>query len=271
MFATGKNKLESVDKDNVLGQMTAEDFATFFRNGWQQGVIIKDDGKVDSRQVDINGQQYFAKCYSFSGAFAAWCFNKGIHKYNRMLSIARLMYLCGVQVPRLLRVLNDVAARKLYVVYTYEAGGKDLRCLIGEKLNCHFDEHNISEKIAGQMALLHGKAHVLHGDFKWANILYDESTHRIILVDIDGARKLSASSKGFCRDVARFILDCEEAGLSHDRVRRVLVVYAEKTGQQYDAVEAGINKYYIRLKQRHDNQYGKDFKLSNPYKSNGPS
>ena len=190
-------------------------------------------------------------------------FRLGAHKYNGMLAAIKAMSEASVQAPILYQVLFDGRRRCLYTVSSYEASGHDLRYLISSSVDKKFIENSLPEKISSLMANLHQNANVLHGDFKWANILYDGEDSSVKLVDVDGAR-CQPKSGSYFRDVARFVIDCEEAGLSPEVINLVVLNYAKKISMTIDDVESGMRAYYKKIKKRHNRSYGKGFRLENP-------
>jgi len=110
-----------------------------------------------------------------------------------------------------------------------------------------------------------GKLHAagfVHGDFKWGNVLLDGDT--CWLVDVDGLR--TVRHDGFCRgkarDLARFLLDCEEAGVPAVEVEALLCRYAELTAHSIAAVKARVGPIHARLKERHRRRYGEGYRLT---------
>lgn len=111
------------------------------------------------------------------------------------------------------------------------------------------------------MDTLHAAGYV-HGDFKWGNVLREGDT--CWLVDVDGVRAVAPT--GFCRgkarDLARFLLDCEEAGVPSPEVHALLQHYAELASFSREAVETRVNPILSRLRERHRRRYGEGFRLT---------
>jgi len=102
----------------------------------------------------------------------------------------------------------------------------------------------------------------VHGDFKWGNVLRDGDA--CWLVDVDGLRTVPPG--GFCRgkarDLARFLLDCDEAGVPEAEVRALLCRYAELAARPVDEVEARVTPILARLRERHRRRYGEGYRLT---------
>lgn len=262
------SEIEILEKHLGLDAMDAKDFFTQLVTSWDKADVIKGDGKVESRRILIAGDAFFVKRYCFSGNVSMWLYKCGFHKYCRMRTALRAMMASYIATPPLYRIMIDESLKRLFTVSAYEAGGKDLRHLIGRDLDKIFSEKNITEQMATIMTSLHGRACVLHGDFKWANILYDQKHNRLTLVDLDSARKLNAQSRRFYRDVARFVVDCDEAELSQDHINGFLALYGRHNGKHVDEIWSLISADYHKFKKRHVKKYGEGFKLANPGKVN---
>jgi|GEM_PF-3210300 len=107
------------------------------------------------------------------------------------------------------------------------------------------------------------RAGFVHGDFKWGNVLYSPQSSTCWLVDVDG---VCATGEGFTagklRDLARFLLDCSEAGVAEPAISRLLSRYAEGAGQGRETVAGLTAPLMARLRQRHIQRYGEGYRLT---------
>lgn len=252
------SKLDAIDENNFFVQLITS---------WNKSDVIKGDGKVQSRRLVIAGEDFFVKRYCFYGNISMWLYKQGVHKYSRMLKAMQTMAISGISTPAVYRIVIDKSSKRLFTISAYEASGKDLRYLIGRDLDKIFSERLLVEQTAMIMARLHDRACVLHGDFKWANILLDHKNNKLALVDLDSARKLNAQSKCFYRDVARFVIDCDEAGLSQDNIDKFIKLYGRFRGKGVSEIHSSISVDYRKFKVRHVKKYGEGFKLANPGKA----
>ena len=106
------------------------------------------------------------------------------------------------------------------------------------------------------------RAGFVHGDFKWGNVLRDGDA--CWLVDVDGLRAVTVTDfcRGKARDLARFLLDCEEAGVPADEVWALMCRYAALAAHTTATVEARVNPVLARLRERHRRRYGEGYRLT---------
>ncbi|MEZ5568370.1 MAG: lipopolysaccharide kinase InaA family protein [Halioglobus sp.] len=94
-----------------------------------------------------------------------------------------------------------------------------------------------------------------HGDCKWSNLLWSEE--RCYLVDLDGARRprlLAASRRA--RDLARFTISAEEAGVPAAMLEEFLDSYLRKSGVDRDTLVRRMQPHLQKLRGRHLHKYG---------------
>ncbi len=102
-----------------------------------------------------------------------------------------------------------------------------------------------------------------HGDFKWGNVLVDEDTGACYLVDTDDLRVVPPRGvcRGKARDLARFLLDCREAGVPDMEAEALRRRYAEGAGLPVPQVERLVAPLLERLGRRHARRYGEGRRL----------
>lgn len=147
-----------------------------------------------------------------------------------------------------------------YIFSECKLNTHDLRHFIGTKtLNTRFDELDILTKAAKLIADMH-KAGFTHGDCKWGNFLWGDSEHALYMVDFDGVKPYQ--KKGAARDLARFMINAEEAGIEEDQINKFLTSYCrlmqmgERKKAKYDvhALEMEIAPIMERIRIRHHNK-----------------
>jgi tRNA A-37 threonylcarbamoyl transferase component Bud32 len=109
-----------------------------------------------------------------------------------------------------------------------------------------------------QLARLHIGG-LVHGDFKWGNLLLMRGEQNW-LVDLDSLRRARPGRSG-ARDLARFVVDCEEAGSSADFIRRALEIYGLQRGWDLPRVQRWTEADYQKIRERHRRRYGADHRL----------
>ncbi len=108
------------------------------------------------------------------------------------------------------------------------------------------------DKALEQLVCLHNSGYC-HGDFKWPNILLNESSGEIMLIDFDGVRyqfnrKLPRS---YVKDVARFLVSCDEGGLAKEHITYVMQRYAQLRGLSVAVIERAVKPHYAEITQKH--------------------
>lgn len=93
-----------------------------------------------------------------------------------------------------------------------------------------------------------------HGDCKWPNLLW--SGGQCWLVDLDAAAKTAPGSARQMRDLARFILNAEELGVSPAHFELFMQHYLEQTGLFREPVISKLMPVLRKLRARHLARYG---------------
>ncbi len=118
------------------------------------------------------------------------------------------------------------------------------------------------------MVALHARG-LVHGDFKWANVLVDEAGGRVQLIDPDGVRICPAGTTGprQIRDLARFLLDCEEAGVTPDIISQLTARYCSLRPCEEGTLRRPLERTLNKLRRRHRARYGANHRLLPPNRS----
>ena len=114
---------------------------------------------------------------------------------------------------------------------------------------------NLMMRGAGEtIADLHA-AGFTHGDCKWNNLLWSEE--RCFLVDLDGARKprLNRASRR-ARDLARFVISAEEAGVPKAMLEEFLDSYLHRSAADRESLLRLMQPHLRKLRGRHLQRYG---------------
>lgn len=105
---------------------------------------------------------------------------------------------------------------------------------------------------AQALAALH-RAGYSHGDCKWHNFVAVHDT--CYLVDLEAARR-GAGDRGQARDVGRFAVAAEEAGVSQDQFDAWRLDYQARVGSRGDSFMAAASRYAGVVRRRHARKYG---------------
>ena len=93
-----------------------------------------------------------------------------------------------------------------------------------------------------------------HGDCKWSNFLV--AADALYLVDLESVRPTKVAGGGATRDVARFVVNAEDMGLSQPHFTAFMTRYCQSVGLDKDAVVARILPQVKTLRRRHLQKYG---------------
>lgn len=112
--------------------------------------------------------------------------------------------------------------------------------------------HTLIDRALEQLICLHDGGYC-HGDFKWPNILLNESSGELMLIDFDGVRyQLNRKlPRSYVKDVARFLVSCNEGGLGKEHIAYVLQRYAQMRDLRVAAVERAVKPRYAEITEKH--------------------
>ncbi|MGL6160847.1 lipopolysaccharide kinase InaA family protein [Microbulbifer sp.] len=208
--------------------------------------LLKSEARRATRRVEIDGQLLLVKQYRDRPLLPARA--AAVHR-----TTLRLQQL-GVSVPPSLGYARGVG-HSIQVAQWLEGATPLLSFAgkpgAGEKLAPAI------EGLLAQVAAMHA-AGLVHGDLKWGNIL--RRGNETWLVDLDSVSRARPGRSG-ARDLARFLVDCEEAGCSADFVHRVQAVYGEQRGWDPARVRRWIAADYRKITERHRRRYGAGHRL----------
>jgi tRNA A-37 threonylcarbamoyl transferase component Bud32 len=218
--------------------------------------LIKNHGQIRKSNAKIivaaiTTQEYknsfFIKAYSHSALLKKILNLFGINKARRIFTTAHRLRRARIAVPKpygycfcplidnydylFFEALND-AKTLLHI---------DRSAALAEILLCF----PILALAGKELANLHRSGYV-HGDFKWGNLLVDCRLKRLVITDLDSVTaplpqyRLTAMAK----DIGRFVLSAEEAGLSAS-------VIADFTDAYFDQLGITCKNDFIKLNDRY--------------------
>lgn len=110
-------------------------------------------------------------------------------------------------------------------------------------------------QIGTQLARLHG-LNLKHGDFKWGNILIDTNTREVAFIDLDAVAPASSGKKA--QDIARFLVNCEEACSCDSRellISAFLDGYTEHSKQSVNELITQAQHFKEKVIRKHRKKY----------------
>jgi tRNA A-37 threonylcarbamoyl transferase component Bud32 len=215
----------------------------------QLGGLVKDGAASQAWLVEFEGVACFAKLYRHKSPLRRFLPGVTARRPRRAFHMASTMHreglavprpLCCIAVPAGVLLLSAALARceSLAVAWPSLPAQRRKDCLA---------------LAARALAALH-RAGYSHGDCKWHNLVIVRDT--CYLVDLERARR-GAGDRGRARDVGRFAVAAEEAGVSQDQFDAWRLDYQSRVGLQTgDSFMAAASRYADLVRRRHARRYG---------------
>ena len=222
------------------------------------GEAVKVTEKVEARLVeDDKGKSWFVKRYSSGSFFRFVLFLLGLNRGWRVFILSCRLKDADINVPSPSACLASRDGWNVHSWFVCEGlgAGKDLRNhFFDDRFEALGGSRAAMEEAAKITARLHSEGFV-HYDLKWANFMVGEDG-AFYLIDLDGLRKpvFGASGK-MCRDVARFVVNAREFGLSESDIRYWLSRYALLRKVNVAEIERGMAPFYEKFVRRHRKKY----------------
>ena len=126
-----------------------------------------------------------------------------------------------------------------------------------DRLTLRLDPGGLIETLVQNIARMHSSG-VSHGDLKWSNILVHDEKNELWFVDLDSAelQRQSPSTKAIARDLARFLLSAQEAGIEEAVLERFLDEYTHHRKLSRARIDGPIDRILRKLRHRHKKKYG---------------
>jgi len=126
-----------------------------------------------------------------------------------------------------------------------------------DQLTIRLESGGLNGALAQNIANMHNSG-VSHGDLKWPNILVHKEKNELWFVDLDSAQLYgqSPSIKAAARDLARFLLSAQEAGIEEAILERFLNEYSHHRKLSRARIDGPIAKILTKLQDRHKKKYG---------------
>jgi len=150
--------------------------------------------------------KYFVKVYKtpFFKGFVRRYFN---NKIKNIWEVHCNLHRQGVNVPKPIALIKEKSKKATceYIISEWLEDAEDLRSLVPS-------DGVVIFQAARLLAGIH-RLGIVHGDFKYANLMYSMQRKELFSVDFDGA-KFKSTKPLFAKDVARFLVSMSEAGVS---------------------------------------------------------
>lgn len=151
-----------------------------------------------------------------------------------------------------------LSCRNAYFFSEALKGCKDLGTLARnlEELEKRLDQGGLIETLAMMVASLHD-SRMLHGDLKWSNIMVHQKENKTWIIDLDAAKicRVNPGPTRFARDVARFVLNCQEVGIHESIIERFLDTYASYRKLTRASFDKPVTSVLKKLREKHQKKY----------------
>ena len=228
-------------------------------NCLQSSVEIKSGKRAVVRQMvsPCTGSEYYVKQFSIKSVpeYTLYWLGKdrarSLHKTSLLLHEKNIS---TAQSEACLYIQGEEGLKACW--FSLPACGKSLQNWYGDS-----SASGRERVVRAAVKLLHSmhSSGFSHGDYKWGNIFYSESSECCTIIDIDSVkRKSKFYDQRAARDIARFLLNTQEAGVGKDECESVLDYYSELLGLPVNDVKKRMRPILIKLQHRHLERYGKD-------------
>lgn len=235
----------------------------------ESSVLLKQDTKVRAGMVELAGHEYFCKAYldhDYKDRLKSMLTQS---RAKRAFAITQALFAANLPVPEPIGYVEITQGDRKgtgYLLLEALHNVVDLRrCIDRDDLNDWLDSHKILEKAGHLLAGFHNAGFV-HGDFKWGNVLYHNSTGLLYATDFDGTKIVAAPRKknisaAQVKDIARFMINGEQAKVDSTRLNAFVASYCahaqQEQAQLLEAVLPKMNAFRSRhLKKYGENRYG---------------
>lgn len=197
----------------------------------------------------------FVKAYktTFFKGFVWRYFN---NKVKNIWDIHCDLYIKGVSVPKPIALMRKKSERNSpeYIISEWLDDASDMRSsLSGESIFSDEGRGYFILKAARLLASIH-QLGIVHGDFKYANLMLSSTDKKLFSVDFDGAKKKN-NKRLFAKDVARFLVSMAEADMSVKDRDGFLFEYAASANVGVEAVAGRVEDHYKKIVDRHKIKY----------------
>lgn len=220
---------------------------------------FKQSDKIKSGSCVVNLSEGDVLC--FVKAYKTIFFKGLVRRYfnNKVKKIWDIhcdLYVKGVSVPKPIALIRGKSERNSseYIISEWLDDARDMRSsLSGESISSNEGRGCFVLQAARLLASIH-QLGIVHGDFKYANLMLSSTDKKLFSVDFDGAKKKN-NKRIFAKDVARFLVSMAEAGMSVKDRDGFLFEYAESVNDDVEAVAGRVEAHYKKIVDRHKIKY----------------
>jgi len=211
---------------------------------------IKEDKESYSAVIDLSDLKLglvFLKVYYRKSLKRRLQYLLGKARGLRTWNVQKKLLSADLKIPAPIAYLDDGEVECL--LSSFIPNARDLRSFMGDpSLNSQFRQLKLGAHFVDLVASFHRKGFV-HGDCKWGNLLWVEGAEQLLFVDFDGAGVYSKTLAA--KDIARFIVNAEEAGISAELMTATISQYAALMNEDVAVLKDRIQPIIDNIKARH--------------------
>lgn len=278
MMSHNRIKIRKISKAPYRGMVAVDSFIDhFLRNGGNPADLFSHNARliksseysraamveIDRPDKPFSAETFFAK---------EFCYKNYLHSFKPLFLRHRALAMwmnslhllnCGINVPEpfgYLLKFKGLSCRGGYFFskLLIECDNLGTLALNFMELNQRLEFGGLIEALAAGVAVLHNHK-VIHRDLKWSNIMVDKRKNEFWFIDLEKAKPcwFTPSPAGFARDVARFVLNCQEIGTNESIIERFLDTYARHRKVAREDLEKPVTRELKKLREKHRKKYGR--------------
>jgi tRNA A-37 threonylcarbamoyl transferase component Bud32 len=246
----------------------AAQFDTLFSD--QNLQVIKDTGNKTIARVSLTvgarQREFVLKILRPKGFLKQLIGGFGQSPLFKAWSMSCMLFDRGISIPKPVAILEERRRGRLlnaYYLSEFVKTAVNLKAYVNESGTAFLDDGVILKNLGHAIGKMHNLS-LTHGDLKWSNILLQdmEGAAKPLLVDLDHARfSERLSSDDQAKDLARFMVDVRETGLSPDLSKTFLEAYFDAAGiadGQRDRFSQQMNRVVRKILERHKESRNND-------------
>tara|TARA_B100001540_G_scaffold301030_1_gene307056 strand:+ start:524 stop:1297 length:774 start_codon:yes stop_codon:yes gene_type:complete len=213
--------------------------------------VVKDDASTLAGCLRISRRRRFLKLYrSRNLLFKLLCLAR---LARPMATFRTALVLAASEVP-IPRPLSCVLVSEGLLMLSEGLDSSRDYCALWEAGQSGEELYRMMRGAALTLSVLH-RAGYTHGDCKWRNLLWIDG--ECFMVDLDGARRRRLfAARARARDVARFTVSAEEAGVPSSLLQAFLDSYVAHSGVAREELLRRMQPNLEKLRGRHLEKYG---------------
>lgn len=209
---------------------------------------LRDNPKLQAFIWQHQTQTLFVKCFRYAGLRRlAACL--GRERGLAGFEAAQKLRAAGIATPAAVALIRAAGCRRSWLLTKMLDGAANCHQLAEAGLSAAMQQRLLQDGLA-LLLQLH-QAGCAHGDFKWANLMWQETAQKLWLIDLDGVTTSRAGSKAQLRDLARFLLNAEEVGVALAELQQAFSDYCQELGLDTAKARHLFLPSYARLARRH--------------------